>query len=146
MNKKEAQQQLKVVKKEVKRLEEIVNAPINLFEIITCYTDVCKELGEKEYTEEDFKFLPDYYRKKALAQLQIHQIEKLFNQGFVFDWTNINQYKYYPYFDICSGSLVFSSSVYCHYYYCSGLAFYKDKKTSNFVGKLFAPIYQNAVI
>src|ERR1035437_717439 len=64
-------------KKSKKILEKV-----SLFERVHDYQDVCGELGIKELTTKDFNFLPEEQRKKALAQHQIHNLEKLFNKGW----------------------------------------------------------------
>lgn len=141
MNKKDALSRLTIMKDEIKKLEEIINAPVDLFKEVKRYSDVCRLLEEKEYTLEDFQFLPEYLRKKTLATVKISQFEKLFNQEIELDWSNINQPKYYPYFDTSSGRLVFYSC--CdHCYHCGGVvAYFKDRNTAEFVGKIAIDIY-----
>lgn len=118
-----------VIKEMDKIREMVIQQPKtkDLFSI-TSYSEVCKELKEKEET------CP--YKK-------IKQIEKLFNGSWIKDWTNRNQAKYYPYFEYQSaGGLVFFVSL-CLYYCSYGqVAFYKDKATSDYVGKTFIDIYK----
>ncbi len=100
----------------------------SLFDRIKTYSDVCKELGEKEIT------CP--YQK-------IKQIEKLFNGDWKKDWTNRSQYKYYPYFEYSTSSgFGFYSSLSPSYSFSGGVAFYKDQETSDYVGKTFIDIYK----
>lgn len=98
----------------------------DLFSIIT-YSEVCKELKEKEET---------------CPYKMIKQIEKLFNVNWVKDWDNKNQSKWYPYYEQTGSGLVFFSSD--SFYYCFGgqVAFYKDKKTSDHIGKYFIDVYK----
>lgn len=116
--------------KEMDKIREMIDQQSktkDLFSIIN-YSEVCKELKEKE------EICP--YKK-------IKQIEKLFNGTWVKDLANRSQLKYYPYFEYNnSGGLVFDDSV-SHSYYSDGqVAFYKDKLTSDFVGKTFIDIYK----
>lgn len=117
----------------------------DLFEVTT-YKEVCKRLKEKELTIKDFSHLPEYMRIKALAQAQIQQLAKLFNGNWAIDWSNRNQYKYYPYFEYkVSGGWVCDD---CSFRYCHSfgeVAFYKDSKTAEFVGKTFIEIYKRAL-
>lgn len=100
----------------------------DLLSKIKTYSDVCKELGEKE-------------EKSPYNKLK--QIERLFGRNWKKDWSNKSQYKHYPYFSItASGGLVF----YDTYFHCvdfgDEVAFFPDSKTAEFVGKTFIKIYE----
>lgn len=125
---------------------EIFDKNINLFEEVKSYSDVCRLLGQRELTHHDFNNISPEYRKKILAQAKLQQVEKLFNQDWVKDWANKNQYKHNPYFNISTtGSLGFlGSEETCPATYGVG-AFYKDKETSDFVGKLFINLYTDII-
>lgn len=113
------------ISKEEKRLLN----KVPLIERIRYYEDVCRELGE------DVKESP--YDK-------IKQIEKLFYKGWVKDWSNVNQYKYYPYFVFSSsiGGLVFGDSG-SDLDLCGGqVAYFPTREISDFVGKTFVDIYR----
>jgi hypothetical protein len=129
--------QIKVFNKVFKTyLEE----KVSIFDTIT-YSQVCKNLKERELTEDDFKNLPTYMIRKALAQAQIQQVEKFFNGDWIKDWNNGSQPKWYPYFEKRSGGWVFCLSS-CCYDVSSGLVgFYKDQATSDHVGKHFLHLY-----
>jgi len=100
---------------------------IDLFKIDT-YEKVCKQLKE---TAQSCPF------KK------IKQIEKLFNGNWVKNVKDHNQRKHYPYFQDNGSGLVFDGSSCCGYCSFAGLvAYFKDEKTSSFVGKTFIDIYQ----
>jgi len=134
--------QLKVFKVIFK---EYLKEEVNLFTFDT-YSKVCKALNEKEYTLKDFEFLSEEYRERQLATVQIHQIEKFFNQGWKADFKNRDQYKYYPYFEFeASGGVRFVGSHYFRYLFDGTVAFYKDQKTSDFVGKTFIDIYKTLI-
>lgn len=101
---------------------------VSLFERIRNYSDICKELKEEE---------------KQFPFDKIKQIEKLFNGNWKKDWKNSNQYKYFPYFTISgSGALVFGYSGCFGTYFYGVVGFYKDKETSDFVGRTFIDIYK----
>jgi hypothetical protein len=94
---------------------------------ITTYSDVCKELKEKEET---------------CPYKMIKQIEKLFNVNWVKDWDNKNQSKWYPYYEQTGSGLVFRSSHSFYFGFAGQVAFYKDKKTSDHIGKYFIDVYK----
>lgn len=79
----------------------------------------------------------------VLAEL----IAEAYNEGWVPDWTNSNEYKWFPYFDGRKG-FGFSLSNYAiwHSYSHAGsrLAF-KSEALSNHAGKLFVAVYQELI-
>ena len=117
-------------KEEMIKIKELIvkEKPKDLFSITT-YEEVIKEL--KEFAE----ISP--YKK-------IKQIEKLFNGDWKKDLLNNKQEKWYPYFTINSytGFFMFHGSHYHMGTSYSVVAFYKDKKTSDHVGKNFFNIYK----
>lgn len=101
----------------------------SLFDRVKNYSDVCKELEEKE---------------QAIPYNQIRQIQKLFNGDWKPEWSNKNEYKWFPYFE----KLPIGWRSYGSYYYIIAygvVAYYKDQQTSDFVGKLFKNIYINFI-
>jgi len=113
-----------------------------LTDIIKNYSDVCKKLNTKELTEKDFKQFGDD-AKKMLAFHQIKNIENLFNQGWIKDWSNKSQYKYYPYFEVLSCGVLRCCRVsYVSVCFLGSVAFFKDEKTAKFVGQTFIDIYK----
>lgn len=118
---------------------------ISLFNKVRNYSDVCYYLNINELTIESFSFLPEEDAIKQLAFHQIKNIEKLFNVGWKVDIKDINQYKYFPYFTLHSGGLVFFDSFLVSSIWYGSVGVYKDSKTSDFVGKTFIDIYKNII-
>ena len=101
------------------------------------FKDLCKKLGEKEFT------LKDFPNKRILACAKIDQIQRFFNNKWKPDFGNSNQNKYYPYFKISSGGLVLDS-VYVNDWFCFGqVAYYKSLEIAEHVGKSFNIIYSD---
>ena len=114
---------------------------VDILSKIDDYSSICRLLETKKLTVKDFSFLPIDQREKALAHHQIKSIETLVNGDWRVDICNPNQYKYYPYFSKRSCGLVFLSSG-SDYGLCSGqVGYYKDRNTSDFVGRKFLHIY-----
>jgi hypothetical protein len=145
MDKKQALKELKELKDRADKLEAIINAPESLIGSITTYKQVCKALDNAELTLSDFSFLPTEDRKKTLAFHKLQQIAKLFNGDWKPDWKNSNQYKYYPYFNVASGGLGFCASGFdFSFSFCNSfVVYFKDKETSDYVGKTFLSIYKD---
>ena len=114
----------------------------SLFNRIKNYSDFCKEFKIKEFKESDFLFLPKLQRIKAFNYHKIQNIVQFLNGKWRIDWTNSNQQKRYPYFiyNTGSGLGVYCSGVSCDCYF-GQVAYFKDKETSDFVGKTFLDIY-----
>lgn len=125
------QNELNKINKELDSFKKQKIQNINLFSITT-YSEVCKILNEKE---------------EILPYLKIKQIQKLYNGDWKIDWSNINQKKYYSYFNLNAsrGLVGFTVSIYCLTYSLGQVAFYKDEKTSNYVGKIFYSIYKEFI-
>lgn len=118
-----------------------------LIDTIRDYKDVCRELGEKQYSIHDFLFIPEEYREKQLATIQLNQLGKLFNGDWIIDWLNTTQYKWLPYFkkDAGSAGLVCYGSDYFNTAYRAGVVYFKSEKLSNYIGKQFINIYEKLI-
>jgi hypothetical protein len=144
MNKEQALAKIKDLEKETAKLKAIIEAPEDLFSKIKTYKQVCKELGEKELTENDFNFLPKDRIKKVLAYYKLQQIAALFNLGWKEDWDNRNQLKYYCYFDmaVSCGGLGVDCDSYCAH---GSSVYFKDKKTAEYCGNTFKSIFMEFI-
>lgn len=114
--------------RKIKELEEYINKKdCNIFNI-TNYAQVCAELGESS---------------QSCPYKRIKQIERFFGQGWRPNWSNQNEYKYYPYFSFGSGGgLVYYHYHGCGSYFAGEVAFYKSKEIAIHVGKYFLKEYQ----
>lgn len=113
---------------EMDKIREMVNKQPKIKDLFstTTYSEVCKELKEKEET------CP--YKK-------LKQVQKLFNSDYKVNIKDNTQQKWYPYFNITSGGLIFDVSGGSSSYCTSAVCFYKDKKTSDHIGKHFINLY-----
>lgn len=128
MNKKQAQDKLKDLQKEVDSLRKIIESPEDVFTCNT-YKEVCKRLN-KDQEDCPYKVIKD--------------IETYFNEDWKPNWKNTSEYKYYPYFSIGSGGeLVCNSYSYDYSCFNGVVAFYKTSEIATFVGKNFTKEYQN---
>jgi len=109
------------------------------FEDIKTFEDACEELGIDPETVTHKNDTPD---EVAYKKLKI--VIRAINQGWVPDWNDKSQYKWWPYFNLSSGSgFSFSHS----YYYCeltsvgSRLCFESEAK-SNYAATQFNELYK----
>ena len=94
LNKKEAIERLTAIKEETKQLRKIIeqaDAPKNIMERVKTFEDACDVLGvEVVFDESDSKFI--------MAAKKLEIIYKALNEGWEPNWSNSNEYKYYPWF------------------------------------------------
>jgi hypothetical protein len=109
------------------------------FEDINTFEDACEELGIDPETVTHKNDTPD---EAAFKKLKV--VIRAINQGWVPDWDNKSQYKYWPWFNLSSGS-GFSAST--SHYSCadtrvgSRLCFESEAK-SNYAAKQFNELYK----
>ena len=113
---------------------------INIFDLnsIKSFDDILKISGK---TLEDILIYKSpktakEVRLNALSKIEL--IKEVVNQG----WVESYKYKYYPWFNFGSGGFLFVGSGSRCSDFVSGLAFYKTKEISSFVGKTFLKEYK----
>lgn len=77
-----------------------INKPINLIKKIKTWKDVLKYAKEKGYTF-NLPYLEKTKVKEEIslnALCKIHLLTKVFNEDWIADFNDFNQYKYYPWF------------------------------------------------
>jgi len=110
---------------------------------IKTYEDACTELGEKPLNESELKsfgFTPDEINYRKLKT-----VIKVLNEGWVPDWTNGNQAKWYPYFRLSSGAFVFDDASYDNSYANAGLGSrlcLSSAELATYAGKQFVDIFK----
>lgn len=147
MSREKALERLKQIESETKELRKIIETPEKLIGVVNTISEVYKRLGRKELTIEDFAFLPENKRVKALNFQHIQVLEELFNEDWKTDWTNNNEYKWYPYFEFKKGSDCWCFCIACDRS-CSSLivpAFYKSREITEYIGKTFLNIYSDYI-
>ena len=117
----------------------------SLFDRIKNLDDIYEELGRTQPTLKDFSFLPKEKRVKALSFIHIQAIEEVFNEGWVPNWKNTGEYKYYPYFEYkAQGGW---SLFFCYFFFYSGSdgqpAFFKSKEIVGHVIRYFMFVYKD---
>lgn len=110
------------------------------FEDIKTIEDAADETGHgKGYLR-----IQDAESTDEWAYRMLKMVVKAINQGWVPDWDNKSQYKYWPWFNLSSGS-GFSFSFSDYYYSCtsvgSRLCFESEAK-SNYAAKQFNELYK----
>lgn len=104
--------------KEKKLLENLLGREVFQLKItdrVKTIEDAYKLLKRKRLLITDFSAVPESFRESALRYCDIVTLYEALNEGWVPDWENDNQKKWYPWFKMQSG---FGFS--CTYYYYSG--------------------------
>lgn len=109
------------------------------FDEIKNFEDACEELGIDPATVTNENDTPD---EAAYKKLKI--VVRAINQGWAPDWNDSNQYKYWPYFVLSSGSGFSHSNSFYDYEDSdvgSRLCF-DTREKSNYAGKQFSDLYE----
>lgn len=72
--------------------------PKNITARVKSYNDACAVLGEEPLSEEVLTKLG--FTGEEIARRKLGTIAKALNEGWVPDWNNTDEYKYYPWFYI----------------------------------------------
>jgi hypothetical protein len=149
INKEQAQKQLSNLEKEVEKLKAIINAPEDIKDKVKTYSDACLVMGEKELSIEDFSNVPVEFRKSTFAIYKLQVIAKALNQGWTPNWSDTNQAKWYPYFDLRAGGFVFDDCGYDCWdaYYTGGSRLcFQSEALAKYAGTQFTEIYREFMI
>jgi len=113
-------------------------------ERIKNFDDVLRENGIKK---SDFEKSCDGLTKDEVAYKQLKEIVKAFNEGWIPDWTNSNEYKYYAYFTMGSpsggGFSYYVFDVWRTLSVVGSRLCYKSSDLAKHAGQLFENIYKH---
>lgn len=97
----------------------------------------------------DFSNLPTDMRKHFEAQYKMIVIAEALNEGWIPNWNNYNEYKYYPWFEMSPSSFAFYVSTYV---YASALAGsgsrlkFRTRELAEYAAKQFVDIWKDIQI
>ena len=86
------------------------------FRTIKTFEDACAQLNIDQADMPNLSLIPEEFRKPLLSAYKLMIIYKAINNGWVPDWSDDDQYKWFPWFKVLSSGSGFSNS--CSYYYC----------------------------
>jgi hypothetical protein len=113
---------------------------------IKSYEDACAELGIQPVDETELKRLG--FTDDELDYRKIKTITKALNEGWHADWSDEDQYKWYPWFRFSSGSFRFGATNYRDSYANAGvgsrLCFASDE-LAEYAGKQFEELYSSFI-
>lgn len=114
---------------------------------IKTFEDACLVLKlDPEKIIPDFSLFPVEEQSAMQAHSKLIIIAKAINGDWVPDWTNWDQYKYFPWFEMGSSSGVgFSDYDFVRWLSLSGIGSrlcFKDRDTAKYVGNQFLELYK----
>jgi len=86
------------------------------FRTIKTFEDACIQLNIDQAAMPSLSLIPEEFRKPLLAAYKLMIIYKAINNGWVPDWSNDDQYKWFPWFGVLSSGSGFSGSCSCYRY------------------------------
>jgi hypothetical protein len=113
------------------------------------YADACAVLGVEPIVDEVLQKLG--FTKDEIAYRKLKTIGEALNEGWRPDWTNSNEYKYWPWFVYNQHSAGFGcaysihTATHTYTYICSRLCF-KTLELAAYAGKTFEGLYNDFLL
>ena len=119
----------------------------NIIDRIKSYDDACEELGIDPVIDENIEKFG--LTIDEIAYIKLKTIIKSLNEGWIPDWTNSNEYKYYCWFDMSASSgFGFSASDYDYsfsYSVVGSRLCFKNRGLAEYAGKQFKKLYKDFI-
>lgn len=110
---------------------------------IKTYEEACKKLNLNPAIP-SFPNLSAADRKAMQAHYKLVIIAKALNEGWIPDWSDWNQNKYFPWFGFQGSRFVFCNVGYgCTGSFLGSRLCYKDEATAEYAGKTFIYLYND---
>jgi len=123
--------------------------PKDVTKRVKTYADACAVLGIEPLNEEVFTKLG--FTKDEIAYRKLKTIAEALNEGWQPDWTNSNEYKYWPWFEYIRSSAGFGCAA-AHYAATSACTAigsrlcFKTRELATYAGKQFEAIYNDYLL
>ena len=147
-NREEAIKRCNNLEKELAELKKTLSIPVNIMDRVKSFEDACqiKCINSNDFIQ---KLRSVGLSESSIAHEKLCIIAEVLNEGKVLDWTNINQYKYFPWFRVGDSS---GSGFADHGYHyqstttavASRLCFHSSE-LALFAGKTFLDIYKDYI-
>jgi len=110
--------------------------------------DAFKVVGLDIANQPDVSMLPERHQKHVKAQYNLAVVAEAVNEGWKPDWTKVSQRKYYPWWDLSSGSgLSFDDYVCVHSYSAVGSRLcYVSYEVAEHVAEHFKELYEDLMV
>ena len=115
MNKEESIKKVEILEQELKSLKKIINEPKKITDIIHSFEDAV------EYTNFQIPLYWQFLPKDTLAYEKIKLVISVLNEGWIADFNNKNEPKYFIYWNMGSSGVGFSYYDFSHWSASSGV-------------------------
>jgi hypothetical protein len=154
--KQEAINRINAIEKELPQLRAFIEStePKDIMECVKSFDDALKiyinKFGALPNVKKDLLEYSGHDKDMIAAQgfLQMSIVRAVLNEGWSADWTDSNQVKYYPWFDMSSGSGL-SYYVYgdgCSSSFVGSRLCFKSRDLAKYAGTQFKSIYEKFYI
>lgn len=109
---------------------------------IKSFEDACKALDVVPSTL-NLDSIPEYHRKAVLAHYQLIIIAEALNVGWVPDWDNGDERKYYPWFDMEGGFQFVGVDDYYLYGDVSSRLCFKSRELAQYAAETFIDLFKD---
>lgn len=121
----------------------------NIADRIKTFEDACKATN-RDPADFQFEFpnTASNLTKPAIAAAKIMVIAEALNEGWVPNWKDEDEYKYWPWYDLSSGSgLAFGACDFdCSFSYVGSRLCFRTQELAEYAGKQFIDIYTDFFI
>lgn len=123
----------------------------DITERVKSFEDACKLKGLDPTKLPNVGMLDERFQNSVIAQYKLLVICEALNEGWVPDWDNYNEWKYYPWFDLRTKSKTLAGSgfSFSDYGYDAPVSnvgarlCYKTRQLAEYAGKQFEDIYRD---
>lgn len=119
------------------------------YKTIKTFEDACIRMNEDPEKLPDVSSFPERFRRSIIANYKLMIIYEAINNGWIPDWSNWNQYKYYPWLPVLSSGFGFSRSSYGYVIAgaCVGSRLCTDtSEKAKYMGKQFEAEYRDYLL
>jgi hypothetical protein len=114
---------------------------------IKTFDDACKVLNLETTIIPDFSLFPKEEQEAMQAHTKLIIIAKAINGDWIPDWTNSDEYKYYPWFEMGSSSGVGFSFGDCDDWFTNSIVgsrlCFETREKAKYAGKQFEDLYKS---
>jgi hypothetical protein len=137
----------KATKEGKELLSELLKGQVDFNQKITdrinSYEDACADQAIQPLTIDQFSFIPEQYRRRAFLNHKHSVVADSLNEGWIPNWKDHNQAKYFPYFKDSGAGFEFSYTVYACWRTPAAVSsrlYFKTRELAEKAGEIFVKI------
>lgn len=122
--------------------------------LIKSFEEACEKSSLDASKLPDVSMLPIKHQKAIVANYKLFVIAEALNDGWVPDWNDSNEWKYYPWFYMSGDKDNVSGSAFSYYHYADDHSYsnagsrlsYKSSELAEYAGNTFLDLYKDLFI